>query len=86
MILFLFLIVSCFLSYQSHLIFDDEDEYYYYTYMKQLEGEKTIEKTNFIQKENKRFQSLKKKQQKFMEEDTFDRYMALKKLLNETIT
>ena len=37
MILFLFLIVSCFLSYQSHLIFDDEDEYYYYTYMKQLE-------------------------------------------------
>ena len=36
MILFLFLIVSCFLSYQSHLIFDDEDEYYYYTYMKQL--------------------------------------------------
>ena len=32
------MIVSCFLSYQSHLIFDDEDEYYYYTYMKQLEG------------------------------------------------
>lgn len=42
-----------------HLIFDDEDEYYYYTYMKQLEGEKTIEKTNFIQRENKRFQSKK---------------------------
>lgn len=77
MILFLFLIVSCFLSYQSHLIFDDEDEYYYYTYMKQLEGEKTIEKTNFIQKENKRFQSLKKKQQKFMEEDKVEDLMIL---------
>ena len=77
MILFLFLIVSCFLSYQSHLIFDDEDEYYYYTYMKQLEGEKTIEKTNFIQRENKRFQSLKKKQQKFMEEDKVEDLMIL---------
>ena len=77
MILFLFLIVSCFLSYQSHLIFNDEDEYYYYTYMKQLEGEKTIEKTNFIQKENKRFQSLKKKQQKFMEEDKVEDLMIL---------
>ena len=47
------------------------------TYMKQLEGEKTIEKTNFIQKENKRFQSLKKKQQKFMEEDKVEDLMIL---------
>lgn len=77
MILFFFLLVSCFLSYQSHLIFNDEDEYYYYTYMKQLEGEKTIEKANFIRRENKRFELLKKKQQKLMEENKVEDLMML---------
>lgn len=73
----LFLIISIFYSYQSHLVFEDEDEYYYYTYMKKLDGEKTTQKNDYIKKEKEKFQVLKQKQEKMIEEEKTEDLMVI---------
>ena len=63
-----FLVLSVFFSYQDRLIFEDEDEYYYYTYMRELAGERTDEKSAYLREEQNRFSELKKEQEKWLKE------------------
>lgn len=63
----LFLILSISISYKERLIFDDEDEYYYYSYMKQVSGERTEEKTQFLEQTKQDFTNLKKKKDELLQ-------------------
>lgn len=61
-----FLVISILFSYQEKIVFDDEDEYYYYTYVKELAGERTSKKISYIEKENIRFQNIRNKQEELL--------------------
>lgn len=57
-LLCIFLIISIVISHKDRLVFDDENEYYYYSYMKKLEGTITGEKRDYIRKENEKYNGL----------------------------
>lgn len=63
-----FFVLSVLLSYQDRLIFEDEDEYYYYIYMRELTGKRTEEKSAYLREEQNRFSELKKEQEKWLNE------------------
>ncbi len=76
-VLFFFMILSVLISYQDRLIFEDEDEYYYYSYMERLSGERTAEKSSYIEEEEQRFQNIKKKQEELAREGKTDALIIL---------
>lgn len=76
-VLIVFLLLSILFSYKDRLLFEDEDEYYYYSYIKQIQGEITEEKSKYIQQENERLQKVKDKQQKYLSEGEEDAALLL---------
>lgn len=67
-----FLILAAGVSYKDRITFADEDEYYYYCYMKQLEGERTPEKAEFLEAENREFDRMAKKRQEMLDSGAGD--------------
>lgn len=61
-----FLAMSVLVSYRGELLFEDEDEFYYYTYMKELAGNVSEAKKEYLKDEDKRFQNIRRNQQKMM--------------------
>lgn len=58
--------MSVLVSYRGELLFEDEDEFYYYTYMKELAGNVSEAKKEYLKDEDKRFQNIRRNQQKMM--------------------
>lgn len=72
-----FFVLSVLFSYQDRLIFGDEDEYYYYSYMTELAGKRTEEKSVWLQEERKHFEELKEEQEKWLSAGQTDAVIRL---------
>lgn len=59
-LLAVFLLLSLMASWKERLIFEDEDEYYYYTYMEQVAGERTEKTDAFLDQTSQEFDAVLK--------------------------